>query len=126
MVKLAIRILAAFPTLFFLFTALRWLIDPQATAAGLGMPLLPVSQASTQIGDIGALFVAVAGMGAYAQLPGKSSWFYPPAWLLLAAAGMRLGAWLTGHASLAAPSILVEIVIASLFLAAARTLGKER
>ena len=85
MVKLAIRILAAFPTLFFLFTALRWLIDPQATAAGLGMPLLPVSQASTQIGDIGALFVAVAGMGAYAQLPGKSSWFYPPAWLLLAA-----------------------------------------
>ena len=124
--KLAIRILAALSTLLFLQMALQWLFDPAAAAAGLGMSLLPISEASTQIGDIGALFLAVAGMGAFAQLPGKSAWFYPPAWLLLGAAAMRSGAWLTSHANFSAQTILSEIVIAALFVAAARTLGKER
>ena len=124
--KLAIRILAALPALLFLFMALQWLFDPGAAAAGLGMSLLPPSEASTQIGDIGALFLAVAGMGAFAQLPGKAGWFYPPAWLLLGTAAMRSGAWLTGHASFAVQPIVMEIAIAAVFVAAARTLGKDQ
>lgn len=119
--NLAIRILAALPALGFLWTALQWLFNPAAAAKGLGMSLLPVSEASTQIGDLGAFFLVAGGMAAFAQLPGKARWFYPPAWLLIATAGMRSGAWLMGNANLASQTILAEVAIAALFLVAART-----
>jgi len=123
---LVIRILAALPALLFLATAARWVFDPSEAAAGLGMSLLPVSQASTQIGDIASLFLITGGMALFAQLPGKAHWFYPPAWLLLGAALMRSGAWLTGHANFDTPMILSEILIAGTFGFAARALGEKR
>ena len=120
---LLIRILAIVPALMFLVIWLQWLFMPAEAAKSLGMPLLGVSEASTQIGDLGAFFLVTGGMAAFAQLPGKAHWFYAPSWLLLAAAGMRTAAWLTGHAEFATQQVISEIVIAAVWLAAARRLG---
>ncbi|MGE4651285.1 MAG: hypothetical protein AAEJ53_10400 [Myxococcota bacterium] len=120
---LLIRILAILPALMFLGIWLQWLFMPAEAAGSLGMPLLGVPEASTQIGDLGAFFLVAGGMAAFAQLPGKAHCFYAPAGLLLAAAGMRTAAWLTGHAEFATQHVISEIVIAAVWLAAARRLG---
>ena len=123
---LLIRILAIVPALMFLAIWLQWLFMPEEAAKGLDMPLLPVPEASTQIGDLGAFFLVTGGMAAFAQLPGKAHWFYPPACLLLAAAGMRTAAWLTDHAEFATQHVISEIVIAAVLVAAARRLGAHQ
>jgi hypothetical protein len=121
---ITVRILAALPALMFLFSGLQWLVDPAAAAEGLGMPLLTGIGASTQIGDIGALFVGGGAIMCWAQLPGRSAWFYPAAVLLGAAALMRTLSWVLGHADLALTFIAVEIVMAGIMILAAQTLGR--
>ena len=52
-----IRILAIVPALMLLGIWLQWLFMPAEAAKSLGMPLLSVPEASTQIGDLGAFFL---------------------------------------------------------------------
>jgi len=119
-----VRVLAALPALMFLVSGIQWIIDPAGAAEGLGMPLLTGIGASTQIGDIGALFVGGAVIMGWAQLPGRSAFFYPAAVLLGAAALMRTLSWVLGHADLAVAFIAVEVVMAGVLILAAQTLGR--
>ena len=121
---IAVRILAALPALMFLVSGLQWIFNPEAAADGLGMPLLKGIAASSQIGDIGAFFIGVSVIAFVAQLPGRSSWFYSAAILIGAAALMRTLAWALGHAALATPFIVIELVMVAVYLFAARILQR--
>ena len=48
------------PAVFFLYTGYQWLVAPEAAASALMMPLLDGAGRSSQISDIGGLFL---GMG---------------------------------------------------------------
>ena len=123
--KMTLRVLSILVGVMFLVQALGWLADPGAAAEALGMELLTGVGASTQIGDIGALFVSIAIMIGIAQRPGAGHWLYPPALLLLAAAVMRTLAWATGSADFAPQYIVPEIVMGSILLFAARLRTEE-
>lgn len=123
--KIAIRVLAGLNALFFFGLGMQWLFAPAAAAEGLGMPLLEGVAASTQIGDLGAFFIASAIMMGLGQRPGQSHWFYPPALLIGGAAIMRTLAALLGHAAFAPQLIVPEIVMVAILVAAAKLLVED-
>ena len=120
---IAIRILAGLPALLFIAQGIQWLVDPLAIAQTLGMPLLEGIGASTQIGDLGAIFCLTGAWSAAAQLPGKSHLFYPAAGFLGGAAVFRTLAYLLGHAEFAGGLIAPEIIMATILVVAARHLS---
>jgi hypothetical protein len=106
-------------------SGLRWIVDPVGAAEALGMQLQSGAGASTQIGDIGALFVAVAVSIGLAQRPGQAHWLHPAALLLGLTATMRSLAWLTGNADFTSQFIVAEVVMAVILMAAARARSGE-
>ena len=56
----ALRIFLFLPAIGFLVTGLRFAVAPAGAAKGLAMPLLDGAARSSQVGDVGALFL---GMG---------------------------------------------------------------
>jgi len=123
--KVAIRILSILIGLVFLLNGAQFVFDPAAATSGLGMDLLTGVGASTQLGDIGGFFFAVAIMIGLAQRPGESRWFYPAALLLASAALMRTLAWLTGSADIAPQFIVSEVVMTAILLLAAHMRADE-
>ena len=123
--QIVFRVLSLLIAAIFVASALRWIVDPAAAAASLGMDLLSRTGASTQIGDIGAFFVCVAAMIGLAQRRGHSHWFLPAAMLLGAAAVMRTLAWVTGNADFAAQMIVSEVIMAMILGTASRLRSNE-
>ena len=105
--------------------AMRFAFVPARAAEGLGMPLLEEVGASTQLGDIGGLFLAVAVLVGLAQRPGKAGLLLAPAIVLGCAAIMRTLVFATGHAPFVPQFIVPEAVMAGLLVAAARAREKE-
>ena len=63
-----LRVVAGILGIFFLLQGVNWILSPASAAEALGMPLLEGVGRSTQIGDAGGFFVALAAMillGAY-------------------------------------------------------------
>ena len=109
---MVLRALVGVFGLIFLMNAANWVVDAAAAAEGLGMPLLDGVGRSTQMGDIGGLFLAVAvlfGGGAYREDP---QWLRGAALLLASAALMRTLAWLVQGAAFAPNFIVLEIALA--------------
>jgi len=102
------------------FNAVRFAFAPAGAAADLGMGLLTGVGASTQIGDIGALFLAASVLIALGQRPGQGRWLLAAAILLGCAALMRTLAGATGHADFAPQFVVPEVVMAGILVAAAR------
>ena len=119
-----IRIFVVLPALLFLSIGIRWLIDPTGAAAELGMPLLEGLGRSTQIGDLTAFFIGASVMMGLGLITSNRTWFYAPAMLLILTAGFRVLAWLAHGATLAAPQIAVEVVVAGILVLAASKLCK--
>jgi hypothetical protein len=120
-----LRIVTGLLGLFFVLQALQWIVRPEAAATGLGMPLLDGVGRSTQIGDIGALFVTVGVaslLGAARQSP---HWLCAGALMLGSAATIRILAWAIHDAAFATPFIAVEIVACALLLFAATRVDAE-
>jgi hydrogenase/urease accessory protein HupE len=123
--KKALRIISILIGVLSFVTAMRFAFAPDGAAARLGMPLLEGVGASTQLGDIGALFLAVAVLVALAQRPGQAGLLIAPAILVGSAAVMRTLVFLTGHAPFVPQFIVPEAVMAGLLFAAARARGDE-
>lgn len=120
-----LRALVALPAIGFLVIGLRWAIDPSAAASDLGMTLLSGVGRSSQIGDVGALFLSMGSMILIALTTGQRSWFYAPALMLSLIAVLRILAWLLHGAPLTLDMIVVEVVVASLLLLASSRLSRE-
>lgn len=106
----------------FLIMGLRWAVAPSGAAEALNMSLFNGAALSSQIGDVGGLFL---GMGMFALLglvTRKREWFLAGAILVYAIAVFRIFAWLFHGASLMMQFILPEIIIGTLLLIAAKTL----
>ena len=121
--KLLFRVLVTLPAILFIVTGLRWAIDPSGAATALGMTLLDGIGRSSQIGDVGAMFLFMGTMMLIALITAKRTWFYAPALLLSLIAVYRLLAWLVHDAALAMGMIVVELVVAVILLIAASKLS---
>ncbi len=106
-------------------TAMRLAFTPEAAAERLGMPVIEGLGASTQLGDIGALFLGTAVLVGLAQRPGQASLLIAPAIMVGCAAVMRTLVSIAGHAPFTPQFILPEAVIAALLFAAARARTNE-
>jgi hypothetical protein len=125
-VNKALRILTALPAVLFLATSVRWLVDPAGAAATIGMPLLDGLARSSQIGDLGAFFLAAGSMLLLGVITLQREWFYGAALLFGGAAVFRVLAWATQDAALATPMIVVEVVVTLLAVATALTSEQPR
>jgi hypothetical protein len=123
--KKVIRYLTLLPGVLFIGISLRWLTDPEAAAATIGMPLLDGIARSSQIGDLGAFFFAAGGMLLLGVITLERAWFYGTAMLLGGATIFRLLAWIVHDAALAVPLIAVEVIVTVLALATAASSEKR-
>lgn len=119
-----LRVLVTLPGILFVVMGLRWATEPAGAAASMGMPLLDGIGLSSQVGDVGGLFLSMGLMVLLAVVTQKRSWFYAPAIMLVSVALLRILAWLFHDAALAAQSLVVEFVVASLLVFAASRLSK--
>jgi len=123
--KKALRITSIAIGVLSFATAMQFAFIPARVADRLGMPVLEGTGASTQLGDIGALFLAVAVFVGLAQRPGQARLLLVPAILVGCAAVMRTLVFLAGHAPLPPQYILPELVMPALLVAAARAREDE-
>ena len=123
--KTFLRVLVTLPAILFVLMGLRWAVDPTGAATGLGMTLLDGVGRSSQIGDVGALFLSMGIMMLLALITARRNWFYAPALMLTLVAVFRLLAWLVHDAALALDMIVVEVLVASVLLFAASRLSQE-
>lgn len=120
--KRVLRVVLALPAIGFLVTGLRFAVAPAGAAKGLAMPLLDGAARSSQIGDVGALFMGMGLMILTALTTLKREWFIAPAILLALVAVFRLVAFLFHDAALLIDMIIAEVVIASLLILASKKL----
>lgn len=121
---MAYRVISGLIGVFFLLQGFNWLIDPAAAAEGLGMPLLDGIGRSTQIGDIGAFFIALGTMGLLGAIRSNAQWLQAGALLLGAAACMRTLAAVLHGAEFATVFISIEIVFSGVLLFVASRIEK--
>lgn len=119
------RVLVVVPALILLFTGVRLIVDPAATVEELGMPLLDPLARSTQLGDLTAFFFTASLSALIGISTEQRFWFYPAAMLTGLTALFRLLAWLLHDAALTTQFIVMEMVFCSLFLLAARQIGRD-
>jgi hypothetical protein len=117
-----LRVALVLPAIGFLVTGLRFAVAPAGAAKGLAMPLLDGAARSSQIGDIGALFLGMGLMILTALVTRERTGFVAPAVLLLLVAVLRILAWLFHGAALMMPMIVHEILIGGLLLLASAKL----
>ena len=111
-----LRMLSALAGILFLVTGLRWVVDPEGAAAGLGMDLLEGLGRSSQMSDMGVFFLAIAVMILVGVISLQRRWFYVPVLMLMGAALLRVLAWLLHDAVLAGEFIVLELVVGCLLL----------
>ncbi len=119
-------VLTGLITLNFLIMGLRWAVAPSGAAEALNMSLFNGAALSSQIGDVGGLFL---GMGLFVLLgmvTKKREWFLATSLLVYAIAVFRILAWLFHGASLMMPLIVPEIVIGTLLLIASKKLTADQ
>lgn len=121
----ALRIFLVLPAIGFLVTGLRFAVAPAGAAKELAMPLLDGAARSSQIGDVGALFLGMGLMILTALVTLERTWFVAPAVLLFLVAVLRILAWLFHGAALMMPMIVPELVIGGLLLLASTKLARE-
>ena len=121
-----LRILVTLPAILFVVMGLRWITDPAGAASSLGMPLLNGLGRSSQIGDVGTLFLTMGLMILIGLVTRARPWFYAPALMLAVIALFRILAWLVHDAPPAIDMVMVELVIATLLVLAAPKLSQQQ
>lgn len=111
-----LRVVSGVIGVFFLLQGINWILVPASAAEALGMPLLDGVARSSQIGDIGGFFVALAAMILLGAHGSNGQWLRGGALLLGAAAALRSLAWLAHGAPFASAFIGVEVVCTAVLL----------
>lgn len=107
----------------FLIMGLRWVVDPFGAADALNMSLFSGPALSSQIGDVGSLFLCMGLFVLLGLATKKREWFLATSLLVYIIAVFRILAWLFHGASLMMSLIVPEIVIATLLLIASQYLA---
>lgn len=123
--KKTLRVISIVIGVLSFVTAMQFVFMPSRVAERLGMPVLEGIAASTQLGDLGALFLAVAVLVGLAQRPGQAGLLLAPAIMVGCAAAMPTFVFLAGHAPFAPQFMMPEVVMAVLLFAAARARKDE-
>ncbi len=113
------------PAVFFLFTGFQWLVSPETAADALMMPLLDGAGRSSQMGDIGGLFLGMGLVVMSAVVTRKGDWLLPISIILAVIAVFRLLAFALHDATLIPQMIAVEIVLSVWFAIASQKLSVE-
>ena len=110
----------------FLIMGLRWAVAPSGAAEALNMSLFNGAALSSQIGDVGGLFLGMGLFVLFGLVTKKREWFLATSLLVYAIAVFRILAWLFHGASLVMPLIVPEIVIGTLLLIASKKLTADQ
>ena len=111
------------PGIFFLYTGYQWLVSPEAAASALMMPLLDGAALSSQMSDIGGLFLGMGLVVMGAVVTRKGDWLMPVSIILACIAVFRLLAFSLHDATLIQQMVVVEIVLSAWFGLAFRKLS---
>ena len=128
LMKLRSTIFRAFltvPAVFFLFTGYQWLVAPESAASALMMPLLDGAGRSSQISDIGGLFLGMGLVVMGAVVTRKGDWLLPVSIILACIAVFRLLAFSLHDATVIPQMVVIEIVLSIWFAIASRKLSVE-
>ena len=113
------------PAIFFLFTGFRWLVSPDVAASTMMMPLLKGAALSSQMGDIGGLFLGMGLLVTGAVVSRKGDWLMSVSILLACIAIFRLLSFALHDASLVPQMIVFEIVLSIWLGIASRKLARQ-
>ncbi len=111
MKKNILRVVSTAPGILMAMNGIGWLVQPEETAKGLGMPLLDGIGRSTQIGDFGAFFLGITILVFVGAFRCQGHWLYSAALFLGGAAVIRTFAALVHGAGMATEFIIAEIVM---------------
>lgn len=114
------------PGVFFLFTGFQWLVAPESAASALMMPLLDGAALSSQMSDIGGLFLGMGLAVMGAVVTRKGEWLMPVSIILACIGIFRLLAFSLHDATLIPQMIVIEIVLSVWFAIAARKLSDRK
>tara|TARA_B110000008_G_scaffold78436_1_gene80017 strand:+ start:145 stop:543 length:399 start_codon:yes stop_codon:yes gene_type:complete len=121
-----VKIIAVIPGLPLLMNAILFVADPAKVTADLGMPLLDGLGRSTQLADLGALFLFGAMLIFYGVWKSEGLYLRLGALLLGLIAVLRVVAWVINGAELATVLIISEVVLVIWLLVAAVYLDKVK
>lgn len=110
---------------FFLFTGYQWLVSPETAADALMMPLLDGAGRSSQMSDIGGLFLGMGLVIMGAVVTRKGDWLMPVSIILACIGIFRLLAFALHDATLIPQMVVIEIVLSVWFGLASRKLLVE-
>jgi len=120
-----LRLLLVLPAILFVVMGLRWVTDPTGAADALGMTLMTGLGRSSQIGDVGTLFLAMGLMILLGLVTSNHTWFRATAMILALVALFRVLAWLFHEAAFAPDMIAVELILTGLLLLSAAKLPER-
>lgn len=113
------------PAIFYLYVGFLWLVSPESGASLLLMPLLSGAGLSSQMGDVGGLFMAL-GLVVMTAIATRTGAFLLPVAVMMGTAAMyRLLAFMLYQANLLPHFIALEVVLAVWFAIASRRLGSK-
>ncbi|MCP4933541.1 MAG: hypothetical protein GY927_04905 [bacterium] len=110
---------------FFLFTGFQWLVSPETAADALMMPLLDGAALSSQMSDIGGLFLGMGLVVMGAVVTRKGDWLMPISIILACIGIFRLLAFSLHDATLNPQTVVIEIVLSVWFAIASQKLSGE-
>jgi len=119
------RILSGIVGLFMLWTCLGWLMDPEAAAMGLAMPLLDGMGGNTQIGDFTSFFFTAGLFACIGAYKAEYTWLYASISLLGSAAIFRSLAVVLHGSEPLTQAIIAEIVMVGFLILSVYLMKKE-
>tara|TARA_Y100000590_G_scaffold348433_1_gene399470 strand:- start:40 stop:414 length:375 start_codon:yes stop_codon:yes gene_type:complete len=119
------RILSGIVGLFMLWTCLGWLMDPEAAAMGLAMPLLEGMGGNTQIGDFTSFFFTAGLFACIGAYKAEYTWLYASISLLGSAAIFRSLAVVLHGSEPLTQAIIAEIVMVGFLILSVYLMKKE-
>ena len=119
------RILSGIVGLFMLWTCLGWLMDPEAAAIGLEMPLLEGMGGNTQIGDFTSFFFTAGLFACIGAYKAEYTWLYASISLLGSAAIFRSLAVVLHGSEPLTQAIIAEIVMVGFLILSVYLMKKE-
>ncbi len=124
-IRIVVNTFLILPAVFFLFTGFRWLVSPADAAGALLMPLLSGTGLSSQMGDIGGMFLALGIIALGAVVTRKGDWLMPISIVLGCIVLFRLLAFSLYSAPLAPQAVVFELVMSVWFGFASRLVEAE-